>query len=117
MVNQVGHRLTAPVHLQIFTDTVKNYYRTINRITYHRQKRRHESGINFQMQEREIAYRNQDIDYQGDNRGNGKFELEADGDVDNHQDPGNYDSQDGLLDQFPTHGSTHVLHAVNLVFS
>ena len=55
VVNHIRHGFAAAVDLQVFADAVKYYDGTVDRITYNRQQRRYESGIDFQMQQGEPA--------------------------------------------------------------
>ena len=55
VIDHVRYCFAAAMNLQVFTDAVKYYDGTVDRITYNRQQRRYESGINFQMQQGEPA--------------------------------------------------------------
>lgn len=61
VVDHIRYRFGAAMHLQVFTDAVKNYDGAVDRIPYYCQQRGYKSGINFQLQQGEPAQRNRHV--------------------------------------------------------
>ena len=101
------------MNLEVFANAVKDYDGTVDGIAYYRQQCCYEGGIHFHMEQGEIAQGNANVDNQSDNRCNSELKLEAQGDVGNHQEPGQHNGQHCLLNELATHGSAHVFHTLN----
>ena len=101
------------MNLEVFANTVKNNDGTVDGIAYYGEQSSYEGGIHFHLEQGEIAQGNANVDNQGDNRRNGELELKAQGDVGNHQEPGQHNGQHCLLNELATHGSAYVFHTLD----
>ena len=77
VIYHVTKAFVTTVSFKCFTNTVKDYDSTVDRVTYYGQECCNEGRIHFHMQQREVAQGYQYVDNQGDNRRNSKLKFKT----------------------------------------
>ena len=103
------HRVFA-VDLEIFADAVEDHYRIVDTITHYGQQGSDDLHGNFFSGQREHAQDKDNVESKGQDGHQAEGELEADPDVNDHQNQGDYHRQDRVGPHFGTGLLTHSVH-------
>ena len=90
VINHLAQGFATTMNLEVFANAVKNNDGAVDGIAYYGEQRCNEGGIHFHLEQGEIAECYGDVNNQGDDGSHSKLKLKAQGDISNHQEPGEH---------------------------